>query len=56
MKGEHRKIAQIDSFLRYTIGIGAYLFFGDKSKKKNPDDPLDIDNMLQQMKGNDPIK
>ena len=46
----------IDSFLRYTTGIGAYLFFGDKSEKKNPDEPLDKDDLLNQCRRNDPSK
>lgn len=45
----------IDSFFKYLTGIGVYIFFGDKSGKKNPDDPLDLDDMLRQIQKNDPL-
>lgn len=45
----------IDSLLKYTTGIGAYMFFGDKVKK-NPDSPLDEDDMLRECDKNNPYK
>jgi len=44
----------IDSFLKYTSSIGAYLFFGDKEGKK--DAPLDGDHILKEQERNDPFK
>lgn len=46
----------IDSLFKYTQAIGAYLFFGDKSGKKNTDNLIDEQDMLNQMKKNDPLK
>lgn len=45
----------IDSLLKYTTGIGAYLFFGDKTNKKNQNDPLDEADILDQCIKNDPL-
>ena len=45
----------IDSLLKYTTGIGAYIFFGDKAGK-NPDKPLDVDDMMKEINKNDPRK
>lgn len=45
----------IDTLLKYTTGIGAYVFFGDKAGK-NPDKPLDVDDMMKEIKKNDPRK
>lgn len=45
----------IDSLLKYTTGIGAYVFFGDKAGK-NPDKALDEDDMIKEIKKNNPLK
>ena len=45
----------IDSLLKYTPGIGAYIFFGDKSGK-DTDKPLDVDDMMKEINKNNPLK
>lgn len=45
----------MDSFLKYTTAIGAYIFFGDK-EGKDETNPLDTDHILKEQLKNNPKK
>lgn len=45
----------IDSLLKYTTGIGAYVFFGDKSGKDEKK-TLDENDIIKKCEDNDPFR
>lgn len=43
----------MDSFLKYTTAIGAYIFFGDK-EGKDESKPIDTNHILKEKQKNNP--
>jgi len=50
---ENGETYNIDSLLRYLRATDIYIFFLEKNKS-NPNEPLDVENMMQAIDRNDP--
>ena len=50
---ENGETYNIDSLLRYLQATDIYIFFSEKNKS-NPNEPLDVENMMQAIDRNDP--
>ncbi len=50
---ENGETYNIDSLLRYLRATDIYIFFSEKNKS-NPNEPLDVENMMQAIDRNDP--
>lgn len=50
---ENGETYNIDSLLRYLKATDIYIFFSEKNKS-NPNEPLDVENMMQAIDRNDP--
>ena len=50
---ENGETYNIDSLLRYLRATDIYIFFSEKNKS-NPNEPLDVENMMQAIDKNDP--
>lgn len=50
---ENGETYNIDSLLRYLRATDIYIFFSEKNKS-NPNEPLDVEDMMQAIDRNDP--
>lgn len=50
---ENGETYNIDSLLRYLQATDIYIFFSEKNKS-NPNEPLDVEDMMQAIDKNDP--
>lgn len=50
---ENGETYNIDSLLRYLRATDIYIFFSEKNKS-NPNEPLDVEDMMQAIDKNDP--